>query len=553
MRHRLGLTSLMTAVLLSALHVAPAHAVVVGTAGELAAAVQQANAGGDKTIVLRDGVYTLDQMLWITATGMSFSSQSGNRDSVTVQGHGMSGGVTHVFGVNASGFSVRNMTLRGVSQHAIQLQVNIDSVLIQNLHILDTGEQMVKIPYDASNMSLTCDNGIMEQCLLEYSAGIGPQWYIGGIDAHNARNWIVRDNTFVGIRSPADAVAEHAIHFWSSSQGTLVERNTIINCDRGIGFGLGDRGHVGGIIRNNMIYHNSSEGFADVSISLESAPGAQVSGNTIWHEHSFPNAIEYRFAATTGALIADNLTNRAIARRDGASATVSSNVTSAQSAWFVNPPAGNLHLSGLVGWVVDQGETVNGLTADFDRDPRPQGAGIDIGADEYAVGGGGCGLTCPADITVTDADDDGSEVVTFPDPATTGSCGAVTSDPPSGYAFPLGTTTVGCASSQGGGSCSFTVTVLEPGSVALQVISCSPAKGKRRKTIAVVILGAGFLNGATASLGGGVFVSNPVVTGSTQIGLTARIGRKAKRGPRDVAVTNPGGERAVCRGCFSIK
>jgi hypothetical protein len=355
----------------------------VTNAAELAAAIAQANAGGETHLILADGTYPLDDMLWVERAGVTVESASGNRDAVIIEGRGMDGPVTHIFNVAGSGFTVQNMTLRGVGQHAVQTQIDVDGTVIRNLHILDTGEQMIKVAYDPSDTSRSSDDGVVEGCLFEYTAGIGPQWYIGGIDAHNAKRWVIRGNTFRWIRSPSDDVAEFAVHFWSDSEDTLVERNHIVNCDRGIGFGLGDRGHHGGIIRNNMIYHDASEGFADVGIAVESAPGAQVYNNTVFFEHGYPNAIEYRYEATTGGLIVNNLTNRDIMARDGATATVSSNVTYAENTWFVDPAAGDLHLTLSVPPVDNLGEAVPGLTDDFDGEARPQGAGIEIGADEH--------------------------------------------------------------------------------------------------------------------------------------------------------------------------
>lgn len=43
--------------------------------------------------------------------------------------------------------------------------------------------------------------------------------------------WLSSNN--IMIRSPDSTLAEHAIHFWSDSEDSIVERNTIINCDRG--------------------------------------------------------------------------------------------------------------------------------------------------------------------------------------------------------------------------------------------------------------------------------------------------------------------------------
>ncbi len=358
-------------------------AVVVSSVAELVNAVEQAAQGGDTEILVADGTYTLDSAIWVEANGLTVRSQSGDREAVILQGQGMTGDVTHIFNVAGTDFTVRDMTLRLVANHAVQLQPSATGARLYNLVIEDTGEQMIKGSWDSNNPEVAADNGQVEGCLFRYTAGVGPQYYIGGIDVHRARNWVVRSNTFMYIRSPEEDLAEFAIHFWSNAENTLVERNTIINCDRGIGFGLGDRGHLGGIIRNNMIYHDDSEGNNDVGIGLESAQDTQVYNNTIYLAHDYPNAIEYRYTSTTGVYIANNLTNRAITARDGASGTETTNITSAQDDWFRDLDQGDLHLAYAVSGVVDSALAIEGLVDDHDGQSRPQGSGYDIGADEY--------------------------------------------------------------------------------------------------------------------------------------------------------------------------
>jgi hypothetical protein len=359
--------------------------IVVNNVSELVAAVNQANLGGDKNILLADGTYILNDMLLITANDITIRSLSGKRKTVTIKGKGMYGGVSHIFNVSGSRFTARDMTLGWVANHAIQIrgEQNADDPLLSNLHITDTYEQMIKISYQHSDPA-SSDNGILENSLLEYSAGIGPQYYIGGIDGHQAKGWTVRHNIFKDISSPAGDIAEHAVHFWSDSEGTLVEGNVIIDCDRGIGFGLGDRGHSGGVIRNNMIVHTKDGNpFADVGIGLENASIVQVYNNSVYFTHSYPNAIEFRFPGTTGGSIENNLCNRNITQRDGGSASVYGNITDAQSYWFIGVAAGNLHLRYPVTEVVDKGKPVSELGEDIDGDHRPIGKEIDIGADEY--------------------------------------------------------------------------------------------------------------------------------------------------------------------------
>jgi hypothetical protein len=375
--------------LLAAASVQAQTTINVSTATELQNALGTANsAGGNRIISLADGTYTLSDTLYVNSPNVSIVGASGNRAAVIIQGTGMSASasVGTIIRVAASGFTLRHVTVQKSKYHLVQIvgENNADSPTLRDCILRDAYEQMVKVSINQSNTSVSSDNGVVENCLFEYTAGIGPQYYIGGIDAHGTKNWLVRGNTFRNIASPSGSVAEFAVHFWDDSADNIVERNIIINCDRGIGFGLQTFPNSGGVIRNNMLYHAAnSHPFADSAIALAESPGSRVYNNTVFHENSFPWAIEYRFSSTSGVEISNNLVNKQIIARDGATGTATNNVTNAQASWFTAIASGNLHLTSAQSTVVDKGKTISGLTDDFDGDTRPAGAAIDIGADEF--------------------------------------------------------------------------------------------------------------------------------------------------------------------------
>ena len=359
----------------------------VSTVDELFAAVAEANARTEQqqqenfTILVEDGIYNIGKKtLRFSSENVTIRSLSGNRDAVSIYGAGMSySGNQHVFEVYDDNFTAADMTIGRVSKHAIQIhgEDDADNPLIHNLRILDAGEQMIKVSHDGSSNS--SDDGIVEWCHFEYTAGIGPQWYIGGVDAHYAHDWIIRNNVFKHIRSPEDRLPEHAIHFWAESSNTLVEKNTIIDCDRGIGFGLDVSGHIGGIIKNNMIHTTR-----DTGISLWKSENTLVYNNTVYTEN-YKDSIDYRYSRSHNIRFINNLTNKNIKKRDGASATLANNVTNASASWFVDATSGDLHLVTSPSTVVDQGQTLSEVTVDFDCESRPKGAAYEIGADEIGA------------------------------------------------------------------------------------------------------------------------------------------------------------------------
>ena len=359
----------------------------VSTVSELQAAFSAANVNnGNYTILLENGTYSLtSELLYIGSNMEHFTirSLSGIRDSVIIEGEGMNGGVLYIFNVAADHFTVADITLGWVGYHGVQIhgESDTDSCLIHNVKFVDINEQMIKVSGNPSTGNYS-DGGKVECCWFEFTSGVANQFYTGGIDAHVSKDWIVRDNVFKHIRSPDATLAEHAIHFWRDCYRTLVERNVIINCDRGIGFGLGNtagNGHFEGTIRNNFV-HTSR----DVGIGLERARNIKVFNNTV-HTESYFNSIEYRFDSTYNAYMANNLVNEAIASRNGGTGNDTNNFdfSSVGVGIFVNAAGYDYHLGSATPGVADAGIVLPDMIDDIECAVRPFGIATDIGADEY--------------------------------------------------------------------------------------------------------------------------------------------------------------------------
>ena len=59
-------------------------------------------------------------------------------------------------------------------------------------------------------------------------------------------------------------------------------------------------------------------------------------------------------------------------------------VTPVLPEWFLDPPNGDLHLTRLATDLIDQAQPLWEVPDDIDGGPRPEGAGYDYGADEFA-------------------------------------------------------------------------------------------------------------------------------------------------------------------------
>lgn len=355
-----------------------------GNLRELKEALRQMEPG--TTILLEDGTYLLDQTQLLNVPDVVLRSRSGDRSKVVIRGKGMDEpNVGIAFIVQAARVTLADLTIADVRAHAVHFQSGADHDVLHNIRVIDTGQQLIKgnkIPNKAAPNA-----GLIACSSFEYSDQ-APSDYTNGVDILEGRGWVIRDNVFRRIHGPPDQKwkAGPTILFWKGAQDTLVERNYIIDCYRGIALGLtsGEDGkdydHRGGAIRDNVVWNLNP--WADEAIEANACPGVKILHNTVFVEGMAPWSIGARFPSTVG-LIQNNLTNRAILQRDGARVVVRANVVDAKRDWFVDADRGDLHLARGNVTPVDAGIPIPEVRFDLDLGNRLAGKAPDAGAFEF--------------------------------------------------------------------------------------------------------------------------------------------------------------------------
>ncbi|MBN2497357.1 MAG: right-handed parallel beta-helix repeat-containing protein [Deltaproteobacteria bacterium] len=385
----------------------PIVTVSPGQAAELRAIVSQAQA--QTTILLEDGLYPMDggdtqSRLSFEVPDVTLRSASGQPEAVVLDGGYVTG---ELVSIAASRITIAELTLQRAYYHPIHIcggSGDIDSVRIYRVRVIDPAEQAIKI--NPSYADTYADRGTVACCTIELTeagrAQVRNSCYTGGVDAHQAWGWEVRSNTISGFWCP-QGLSEHGIHFWNGCRDTLVERNTIVDCARGIGFGLGESGngemraypddpypgvgyigHYDGVIRNNFIAASSADLFAsdygfDAGISLDQARGSRVLHNTVASSQPPFSSIEWRFDHTAVEL-GNNLVTHMLRDRGG-QAELAGNVQDAAIGCFADLARGDLHL--LAGCdAEDAGARLEPGACDEDIDGQLRDARPDVGADE---------------------------------------------------------------------------------------------------------------------------------------------------------------------------
>jgi len=404
------------AVMLGAAGVGFGRVWIVDTFSELRDAGRFGSPGDE--IVIEPGQYHVTTALYITTPNLVFRGATGDRDDVVLYGNGMNvnSGVTECFYPAADGVELHNVTIRDFWHHGIHIcgtsggttDGYADDVVISNVKTINCGERHIKGSAGSGiSRNVLIDHLWMEQTedyLPRPGHPVDENNYIGGIDAMHIEGWTIRDSTAVDIRG-ATGGGRAAVFLWNGVENVTIERNTIVDCGHGISIGNPsgpNRSHVdpwhavGGMIRNNAIVRRGET--YDWAMELDNVKDFQVYNNTLYSRdagyfRTFQIYDDVDEGLTTNLDIRNNLIRGGVKDLStgdwsAAALTAMGNLIDSTGAvlhpgCFVDPDAGDLHLTAAATAAIDAGVPLAEVLDDFDTGIRPDLP--DLGADEFEI------------------------------------------------------------------------------------------------------------------------------------------------------------------------
>jgi len=394
----------------------------VSTVQQLREAVE--NLVDGRTVVIEPGEYRLERTLSVDGVRrISLRGATGKRGDVILRGRGMReeayGEAPHVITVfDAEDVLLADLTLADAWWHDLHLagRTGPRRTHLYNLHLLDSGEQLLKVNPGHDAVAYP-DDGLIEFCRFEFTDR-GKHWYHDGVDLFCAGGWTIRDCEFVRIRGPVGRMCGPAVLCFSGTRDTVVERNLFLECDVAIGLGifhLDPRytrdpqhryAHCRGIARNNLILRAGAGGSAGILVGYSSE--YRIYHNTIILHGTSPFTVLYGDRVSRGE-IRNNLTDGPFQPADDVTsldpwslqwegrppeyrpaglhpspATIAGNLHSISPDWFADLAEGDVHPTAQAAADMGRVEPLAAVGDDFARRSRSRTGTVVPGALEPA-------------------------------------------------------------------------------------------------------------------------------------------------------------------------
>jgi hypothetical protein len=335
--------------------------VLAENVGQLEAALQQAQPGD--SILVADGHYRLSSMLRIGVDDLTLRSASGNRDAVVFDGADLRFG--ELIGVSdCSGVTIADLTLQNVRWNALKInsdqgdgvhRLTVHNCAFRNIWQRAIKSVQIREPQQAPSGVVIryCRFSNDRPKALEDDPADKPGAsfdgnYVGGIDAMYARNWTISDNFFSSIRGRTGSGVA-AIFLWVDSRDSVIERNIIVDCDRGIEIG---NAHVPPHIIDHCtgvtVRHNQITRAPIGAITATATRDCRIENNAIHDpENRFRRSIRM-VRHNPGLVVAENRIAGAapqIEAEDRSEVTLRDNRANLPPSVFRNPALGDLRSS----------------------------------------------------------------------------------------------------------------------------------------------------------------------------------------------------------------